>query len=476
LALLCAAIGLYFAPGARTQAQKHLTVYSRSAVYSVPIISVDGQDYIGLSDILEPLGAVDARVEGKKWKLRFTPNGGQEITAEFQQGKNKAKARGHELSLGNKFHLENDRGYIPYHDIGMVLPIFEPLPVDLHQASYRVFLGDVAIKFTTEMQKGAAPRLALNFSAPVNPTIATEPGHVRLVFRRDALVNAGPETTATGDNLITSSSFNDSAGTPQITVAGTVPLTASFANGNRTIYIAPVPSALPAAESPKPAAPPAQTAEQSPATAIPAPGPSVPAGPRFLIVIDPAHGGDERGAAITPSLAEKDVNLVIARRLQHELQNKGIAANLLRNADTAMAVDDRATATNAVHPALYICIHSANLGTGMRIFTALMSPSGATTHSFLPWSQAQAPYLDLSSQFAGSISAELNNRQVPVTALPAPLRPMRNIAAPAIAVEIAPPDETVANINNPQYQGDLVAAIANGIAAMKPRLQGVKIQ
>ena len=103
-----------------------------------------------------------------------------------------------------------------------------------------------------------------------------------------------------------------------------------------------------------------------------------------------------------------------------------------------------------------------------------MSPTGVTTHKFLPWPQAQAPYLDRSSQVAGSISAELSNRQIEVTAFPAPLRPMRNVAAPAIALEIAPPDDTVENIAKSDYQQNVAAAVANGIAAMKPKLLGAR--
>ena len=32
------------------------------------------------------------------------------------------------------------------------------------------------------------PRLVLNFSTPVNPTISTEPGHLRMSFQRDPVV------------------------------------------------------------------------------------------------------------------------------------------------------------------------------------------------------------------------------------------------------------------------------------------------
>lgn len=477
-ALVALSVALWLAPAARTQSQRQLTVYAPAAVYSVPTISVEGQDYIGLADLLEPLGSVEAHADGKKWKLRFAPSGGHDLNAEFQEGKDKGKVHGFEVKLSGNFHMENGRGYVPYRDVGKVLPYFISVKADFRDASGRLFLGDVTVRFSAELQKNTTPaKMVIYFTAPVNPTIATEPGKVRMVFRRDALINTGPESVPTGDPTITSANFSDAGGTAQLTVNGTVPMIATFGAGNKSIVITPAPGAVATAEAPKPApaAPTVQEANPAaPIPAIPAPGPSVPAGPRFVIVIDPAHGGDERGAAITTAIAEKDLNLTFARRLQHELQSKGITATLLRGNDATISLDDRAMAANAAHPALYIGVHSANLGTGLRIFTALMSPSGATTHSFLPWSQAQAPYLDLSSQFAGSISAECNNRQIPVTALPAPLRPMRNIAAPAIAIELAPPDDEVEHIANADYQQNIVAAIANGIAAMRPKLRGAK--
>jgi N-acetylmuramoyl-L-alanine amidase len=471
LALLALCLALWIAPGAHPQAEKHLTIFAPATVYSVPLASYDGQDYVGLADVLEPLGNVEARADGKKWKLRFTFAGGHDVSAEFQEGKDKGKVRGQDVQLSGNFHLENGRGYVPVHGIGTLLPLFAGLPTEFHDNSLRLLLGNVAIRLTQEMQKGAAPKLVLSFSAPVNPMVATEPGKLRLTFRREALVGTASENVQTGDSTITGTTFNDSTGTAQITVAGTVPLSAAFADGGKTILITPVPTATAPTEAAKTVPPVATPTPTTPA----APAPATPAAPRFLVVIDPAHGGDERGAAITDTLKEKDVNFAIARRLLHELQNRGINAALLRTGDTTLGLDDRAIATNSAHPALYICVHSANLGTGARIFTALMPPSApVTARKFLPWSQAQAPYLDLSSQFAGSISAELGNRQISVTALPAPLRPLRNIAAPAIAIEIAPPDDDPDNINDADYQQNIAAAVANGIAAMKPKLQGAK--
>lgn len=478
LALIAVVAVLWLSPSAHTQSEKHLTVYAPGAVYSVPVISFEGRDYVGLADLLEPLGNVDAREDGKKWKLRFTPSGGRELNAEFQEGKTKGKIRGQEILLTGNFHMENGRGYVPVHNAGAIVPMLAGLAADFHEASLRLFLGTVAVRFTQTLQKGAVPKLVLSFSAPVNPMVATEPGKLRLVFRRDALVNTGSDIVQTGDPNITGTDFNDNSGIAQLTIKGAVPLTATFSEGNRVVTIAPVPGSLPA-ESAKAAAPVA-SGPSTPAPAVATPSaaapvvPAAPPQPRFVVVIDPAHGGEERGAAITDSIQEKDVNLAFARRIQRELQNKGINVVMLRTGDNALSVDDRAVAANSARPAIYLCVHAANLGTGLRIFTALMAPAGVSTHTFLPWPQAQAPYLDLSAQVAGSISAELSNRQIAVTALPAPLRPMRNIAAPAIAVELAPPDDNAANINNAEYQQNVAAAIANGVAAMKPKVQAAR--
>ena len=72
-------------------------------------------------------------------------------------------------------------------------------------------------------------------------------------------------------------------------------------------------------------------------------------------------------------------------------------------------------------------------------FTAMLPAVNLSRQGFLPWDTAQAAFLDLSGSVAGSVAAELESRKLPNNTLVAPLRPMNNIAAPAFAVEIAPP-------------------------------------
>ncbi len=51
---------------------------------------------------------------------------------------------------------------------------------------------------------------------------------------------------------------------------------------------------------------------------------------------------------------------------------------------------------------------------------------------------------------------------------------MNNIAAPAIAVEIAPPGDKVENIASAQYLDQVAQSIAAGVAAVRSKLPEVR--
>src|SRR5579872_4778612 len=62
--------------------EKHLTVYSVAANYSLPLVQREGRSYVGLLELLEPLGRVSAKSDGSHWRLRY--NNAEGI---FQAGK-----------------------------------------------------------------------------------------------------------------------------------------------------------------------------------------------------------------------------------------------------------------------------------------------------------------------------------------------------------------------------------------------------
>jgi hypothetical protein len=51
--------------------EKHLSVYSVAANYSLPLVQHEGRTYIGLLEVLEPLGKVAAKSEGARWIMRL---------------------------------------------------------------------------------------------------------------------------------------------------------------------------------------------------------------------------------------------------------------------------------------------------------------------------------------------------------------------------------------------------------------------
>ncbi len=468
-ALLFAAL-LTRHPEVRAQSpeQNQLTVYSPRTSYSVPLLVINGQPYTGVVELLEPLGSVDARVDGKKYKLRFTPPGGRPLELQFTGGKDKGKVRGNSYKLPANFILQNGRGYVPLSVTSEIISRLLGSDTELHPAARRLFIGNVQLRYTLELHKDNPSRLLLGFSSPVNPTIATEPGRVRLTFRREPIVASGPENVPYSDPLISGVGFSEHDGLAELEVTGTAPMMANFADGGKTIIVTGAPAPAPVAQE----APPPTPAPANPQN--PSPQPRQPAAPRFLVLIDPAHGGSDIGAAITPSLPEKNVVLALAWRVQHDLANRGIAASLLRNSDVAITLDQRATAANAARPALYIALHAANTGQGVHVFTALLPAANLSPQGFLPWDTAQAAFLDLSGSVAGSVAAELESRKLPNTTLLAPLRPMNNIAAPAIAVEIAPPAGNVDEIASAAYQEQVAQAIAAGVAAVRAKLPEVR--
>ena len=346
-ALALAAIIAHLAT-VHAQPADQLTVYSPQTSYSVPLLDVKGLPYAGLVDLLEPLGDIDARPDGKKYKVKFTPPGGRAVEAQFNEARTRRRFWDKTTSWPRISFCRTAAATFRLSSVPEILDKLLAKPVQLHAAARRLFIGDVPIRFSLELDKSTPPKLVVSFPSPVNPTVATEPGRVRFTFRREPVVSNGQDSANFENTVITGAVFAEHDGLAELDVMGTAPLMASFADGGKTIIVTPVPP-------PPPAPPPPTPQPQAPAQAQ-APQPKPPSGPRFLVIIDPAHGGADSGASITASLVEKDVVLALARRVQRELASHGIAAGMLRNSDVAIPLDQRAASVNAARPALYITL------------------------------------------------------------------------------------------------------------------------
>lgn len=88
------------------------------------------------------------------------------------------------------------------------------------------------------------------------------------------------------------------------------------------------------------------------------------AGKKHLVIIDPAHGGEETGVKVNDKLGEKDITLAIALALQKELaQNNNIDVILTRDSDKTLSLEDRKKDIIRLKPDIMISIH-VNAGFG----------------------------------------------------------------------------------------------------------------
>ena len=91
--------------------------------------------------------------------------------------------------------------------------------------------------------------------------------------------------------------------------------------------------------------------------------PARAAGPRKLtIVIDPGHGGDDKGAVSPSGTMEKNVNLENARLLRDLLRAyPNVDAELTRNSDVFIPLDARAASARELGADLFLSIHADSI-------------------------------------------------------------------------------------------------------------------
>jgi N-acetylmuramoyl-L-alanine amidase len=97
------------------------------------------------------------------------------------------------------------------------------------------------------------------------------------------------------------------------------------------------------------------------------------------VVLDPGHGGFDKGA-ISPYGCEKDFALDVARDVKPILEAKGLEVKMTRNSDVFVPLELRARIANATKDSVFVSIHfnatDANpAATGFEIYS--LTPRGA---------------------------------------------------------------------------------------------------
>jgi len=469
IALLALAILAGTAARVLSAEPRKLIVYAPNTTYSLDLADHNGADYVGLVELLEPLGKVEARPDGKAWVLDFS-TASKTVRARFRNGKKDVDLSGHKIRLGSDFFAADGRGYVPIDSMQELVTQITGMATIVHPSTRHLYLGNAVVRYAWELRKNPS-RLVLSFTAPVAPKITAEGNALKIEFARDPVLSGGSDTLDLHDPAILSATFAETPNGAEFAVRGSAPMVVNSSEAGRVLTVSTqAPAAAVAATSPVATggtSTSATTATPNPST--PPAQPAAPARPAFLVVIDAAHGGEDLGATLAPKIFEKDLTLALSRRIAHELQNRGIQVMLLRNSDFTLGADQRAVSVNTSHAAIYVAVHASSVGHGVRLFTSLMPPTPVTegNRAFVAWDAAQSQYLDRSSALSGSIAFEGNHRQLAVKALQGAVLPLKNIAAAAVAVEMAPNHDGIESLSSPEYAQEIAIAVANGIAALR---------
>jgi N-acetylmuramoyl-L-alanine amidase len=224
---------------------------------------------------------------------------------------------------------------------------------------------------------------------------------------------------------------------------------------------APSQPALPTA-TPAPQQPPALPAQ--PAVEAPAPPPKSLA----IVILDPAHGGTDSGARGSAGIAESDIVLSYARLARISLEAQGFRVVLTRQANDDPSLDDRSRAANGQRGSVFISLHVSSTGLPgtVRVYS-LPHPAAPQGSAFaprgglVPWDRAQYNFIDQSRRLAELIQIQMAQRfrGSPETPLEAPVRQLRTVAAPAVAIEVSS-----VSVPNRSLLDQMGASLADGLA------------
>lgn len=198
------------------------------------------------------------------------------------------------------------------------------------------------------------------------------------------------------------------------------------------------------------------------------------------VVIDPAHGGPDAGARGAGGVIESEVVLTLARLLRGELERHGWRVVLTRQGNDNPSFDERATIANGQRGAVFISLHVSSTGpvSTARAYSMPQAASPgenplAERPGVVRWETAQEMFAARSRRLAELVQIQLAQKFRGSAEAPpeSPVRQLKTIAAPAIAIEVSSvsvPDRTPLE----QMAQPLAEAVARALAAFRSLGEG----
>lgn len=206
--------------------------------------------------------------------------------------------------------------------------------------------------------------------------------------------------------------------------------------------------------------------------------PAVVSAPHFVVVLNPAHGGDDAGANLDGQ-PEKIFDLAMSVRLRSLLAARGIDVITTRESDVTLVSVRRAEIANHARAQACLTIHASETGRGVHLYTSSLAP--ARTVLFEPWKTAQAAWVAHSVALEGTLNSALKHAGLSVTVGRTALPATDSMTCPAVAVEIAPGAQSggasgqsvPGSLADPGYQAQVADALT--AALVEWRAQGPKL-
>ena len=200
-----------------------------------------------------------------------------------------------------------------------------------------------------------------------------------------------------------------------------------------------------------------------------------------IIMIDPGHGGADRGAQGPEGTDEKNVTLELAKMIASKCA-PSCRVILTRSGDYGLPLYDRTSLANRYHADLFISLHTGGsfrraidrwtvyyYQPGQHSLSDSRSDSRLSPEGGRPvlWDDLQAAHLKASALFADILQEQLKNGvgAQPVLVAQEPLRVLAGADMPAVLVEAgyltSPGDEK--KLTDPDFVSRVADAICNGI-------------
>src|SRR5262245_51116620 len=232
-----------------TVPEKQLTVYTAQSSYSLPALERSGKAYIGVTELLTPLGATITHGKGKDWKVelnkaeaRLTEGSDKTVI----RSQDKALIRSQQIDLGGSVLVEDGRVLVPLDSAPPLLNRLLNTGLDFHQPSRRIFIGQSFTRFNAEYKNDDRPSLVLNFTQPLRRldtnhdeergTLFTRTNKTTLTFHKDPVVSEVSKQEF-GSGAIQSMAFTEENGAASITVTGNAKLRVIRSEDRKTIIL-----------------------------------------------------------------------------------------------------------------------------------------------------------------------------------------------------------------------------------------------